>query len=403
MKRFDLITPEGTGDSLFEDCLARRSLEDKLRKVFTQRGYSEVTTPGIEFYDVFAHSSRYFPQENMYKLVDAGGRLLVLRPDSTVPIARVTATRLREAALPLRLFYNQSVFEATPSLRGRSDETVQMGIELIGSASRKADLEVLSTAIEALKACDAGDFRLEIGSIGFCDELLSRLPLEEEIRQEARACIEAKDYPALGDILKPLGGNPIAEALRQLPMLFGGGEAFEKAESIYTDAALSSFLAKIRAVYDDLCALGGDYRDKIAVDLGLVNRTDYYSGIMFRGYVEGCGEAVLSGGRYDHLIADFGHDLPATGFAINVDALAKSLRRSGRSPSLHAAEVLVFGGEGCELAALLHVNQLLAAGISAEYAVCDTSAEACEYAKRRGIARVDVISESGSTEVLPHV
>ena len=167
MKRFDLITPEGTRDLLFEDCAAVRAVETRLQNSFKAKGYSEVITPGLEFYDVFNMKSRYFPQESMYKLVDNKLRLMVVRPDSTMPIARMTATRLREQELPIRLCYSQSVYRSKPSMRGRSDEIRQTGIELIGSASKRAELEILSNALEVLSSFQTEGFRLELGHIEF--------------------------------------------------------------------------------------------------------------------------------------------------------------------------------------------------------------------------------------------
>ena len=102
MRNYDLITPEGTKDLLFGECIIRRNIENSLMELFKSRGYSEIITPGLEFFDVFNLNSRYFPQVNLYKLTDSKGRLLVMRPDSTMPIARVVATRLREAELPLK-------------------------------------------------------------------------------------------------------------------------------------------------------------------------------------------------------------------------------------------------------------------------------------------------------------
>ena len=121
MKRYDLLTPEGTKDLLFEDCAVRRSLEERLSGIFKSMGYCEIVTPGLEFFDTFNLNSRYFPQESMYKLVDNKGRILVVRPDSTLPIARVAATRLRDARLPLRLFYRRSACNARKKRRDTSD------------------------------------------------------------------------------------------------------------------------------------------------------------------------------------------------------------------------------------------------------------------------------------------
>ncbi|MDE5862271.1 MAG: ATP phosphoribosyltransferase regulatory subunit, partial [Ruminococcus sp.] len=110
MKNYDLITPEGTKDYLFGECLVIRDVENTLVNLFRSCGYSEIITTGLEFYDVFNLNSRYFPQENLYKMTDSKGRLLVMRPDTTMPVARVVATRLRDAVFPLKLYYNQTVY-----------------------------------------------------------------------------------------------------------------------------------------------------------------------------------------------------------------------------------------------------------------------------------------------------
>ena len=167
MRKYDLITPEGTKDFLFEECLVRREIEQDLHDLFRSKGYSELTTPGLEFFDVFQSESGHYPQERLYKLTDSKGRLLVLRPESTMPIARVAATRLRDASLPLRLCYNQTVYRFEPALKGRSDEITQAGIELLGSSSYLADVEMITTAIESLASFSSDNisFSLEQGQV----------------------------------------------------------------------------------------------------------------------------------------------------------------------------------------------------------------------------------------------
>lgn len=392
MKRYDLITPEGTRDLLFEDCLIRQSVEDKIHHIFKSRGYSEVVTPGLEFYDVFNLNSGYFPQENLYKLVDNKGRLLVVRPDSTMPIARIVATRLREASLPLKLFYNQSVYSTNPSMTGRSDEIVQAGIELIGSYSKRADLEVLSTAIEVLSACDEDKFRLEIGDIGFFNELVNQLQVDKNIRENVRRLIEVKNYPALNDLLDSIGDNKVTYALKQLPRLFGGEEVFEKASQLFCDEKIDAILSNLKVIYMNLTKLGHD--GKITVDLGTANKTDYYTGVVMKGYIQGYGEAVLSGGRYDKLISEFGYDIPATGFAVNIDAVSALLRRNGNPPTLKIPDVIVFGEEGYEMEALIYAQSLKKDGKIVENAVFENIDEVREYARVKGIKEIVIINET---------
>ena len=195
MRNYDLITPEGTKDLLFGECVIRRNIENTLMELFKSRGYSEIITPGLEFFDVFNLNSRYFPQVNLYKLTDSKGRLIVMRPDSTMPIARVVATRLREADLPLKLCYDQPVYRTEPALKGRSDEIVQAGIELIGSQQKMADLEVISTAVDSLRAFNM-EFSIELGHIGIFKELVSRLEATAKEKESIRKLIESKNFPA---------------------------------------------------------------------------------------------------------------------------------------------------------------------------------------------------------------
>ena len=135
MRTNELITPAGTGDLMYEQCEIREQMAQKLRRVLEQRGYREVKTPTLEFFDVFDRSSGSFPGEEMYKLIDSRGRLLVVRPDCTVPIARMTATRLKNERKPLRLYYHQNVMRVAPEMRGQRSEMTQVGAEVMGVSS----------------------------------------------------------------------------------------------------------------------------------------------------------------------------------------------------------------------------------------------------------------------------
>ncbi len=391
MERYDLITPEGTKDLLFDECLSRRAVENKFAEIFQSRGYSEVVTTGIEFYDVFNKGSRTIPQEQLYKLVDSKGRLLTMRPDSTIPIARLVATRLKDAEMPLRLYYIQATYENNALLKGHSDEIVQAGIELIGSDSRKADFEVLSTAIETLTAFEKDKFRLEIGTIGFFRELISKLDIDEHTAEEIRYLIINKNYPALNDLLDGIGDSEAARALKQLPRLFGGEEVFERASKLFSDEKTERILSDLKYVYNSLSKLG--YEGKIIVDLGTVNRVDYYTGIVFRGYLEGIGEPVLSGGRYNKLISEFGFDAAATGFAINVNAVSSLLLKSENVPKAKVADAIVFGESENALKAVAYSNALAKSGMTVENSLFETLEETKEYAVKKGISKLYVVSD----------
>ncbi|MDR0249492.1 MAG: ATP phosphoribosyltransferase [Oscillospiraceae bacterium] len=155
-----LATPAGTMDKLFADCEHRREMEGKLAGLFREEGYREVMTPLLEYLSVYDNSP--LPSSAMRKLIDRDGRVLVLRPDSTLPVARAVQARLRGRELPLRVYYLQSVFRET----SRRAEEMQAGVELIGATGLQADIEVLSLAARALEVCGAGDYVMEINHSG---------------------------------------------------------------------------------------------------------------------------------------------------------------------------------------------------------------------------------------------
>ena len=324
MKKYDRITPEGTKDLLFQECAAQRKIIETLRGTFEGKGYHEVVTPGFEFYDVFSSNSMYFPQESMYKLIDHKGRLLAMRPDSTIPIARMTATKLKGHDLPIRLYYAQRIYRQQPELRGRSSEIMQMGIELVGLSSFESDIEILTAGMEAMNSCCASDFRIELGHIGIYKLLMDDLDAAEEQKEAIHSLIASKNYAGLSDILETFPESKTTEILKELPKLFGGREALDKARKLFNgyDEKLLEMLSYLERIFQGLTDLN---LNKVMIDFGLVHQAEYYSSLIFRGYISSAGEPVLSGGRYDELFKDFGESLPATGFGINVDQLASRL------------------------------------------------------------------------------
>jgi len=335
MKKYDRITPEGTKDLLFQECAAQRKIIETLRETFEEKDYHEVITPGLEFYDVYSSNSMYFPQESIYKLIDNKGRLLAMRPDSTIPIARLTSTKLKGHALPIRLYYAQKVYRQQPELRGRSSEIMQMGIELVGLSSFESDIEILTAGMEAMHSCCADDFRIELGHIGIYKLLMDDLNASLEQKETIHSLIASKNYAGLSDILEEFPESKTTEILKELPRLFGGKEALDKARELFNgyDEKLLEMLSYLERIFQGLVDLK---LDKVMIDFGLVHQAEYYSSLIFRGYISSAGEPVLSGGRYDELFKDFGDNLPATGFGINVDQLASRLLKENEPAGINA-------------------------------------------------------------------
>ena len=390
MRTNELITPAGTGDLMYEQCEIREQMAQKLRRVLEQRGYREVKTPTLEFSDVFDRSSGSFPGEEMYKLIDSRGRLLVVRPDCTVPIARMTATRLKNERKPLRLYYHQNVMRVAPEMRGQRSEMTQGGAEVMGVSSYLSDLEVIATAARCLGELCGEDFTLELCHIGFFKALMGALTATEREKEELREVIESKSFAALGDLLEPFGESPAAAALRALPRLFGGKEVLEQAESLFENPETRQVLDYLSRLLDDLEALG--LGDRITLDLGLVNEAEYYTGVIFRGYRRGAGTAVLSGGRYDTLAGRFGEELPAIGFAVDLDSLAGPLLARHREPE-GGKGILLHAEPGYGLKAMECQEKLQKQGELCELSLCGSREESLAYGKGRKRAALWIVGE----------
>jgi len=386
MKFNNKVTPEGTKDYLFEECNRRSAVTAILKTIFKSHDYHRVMTPTTEYYDVFTASEGYLPQEQMYKLIDKKGKLMVLCPDGTVPIARLTAARLTHMEMPLRLYYSHNVYRMANGLRGHSSEIYQCGVELIGNGSLRSDLEILAIAADSLEKISGGDFRLEICNIGYFKALMNSLGADEEICEEIRSNIEQKNFASLNDLLDNFPGNKAAEALRFLPRLFGGEEVFERAYQLFDDINARDALRELHTVYESLQAMG--LGNQVIIDLGLVNQAEYYTGIIFRGYFNEVGEPVLSGGRYDTLLRDFGADLPAIGFAVNVDLASSILPKTG----IKAADILVQAETDEYLAkALRYETELIQQGRIVENCVLAGRKDAIAHGKSKGISELHII------------
>lgn len=389
MRYYDKITPDGTKDLLFGECEQRSQVTKTLKDLFTAQGYRRVMTPALEFYDVFGKSAaKYLPKESMYKLTDHKGRLMVLCPDCTVPVARLTATRLKGMPMPLRLFYNHNIYRMFPELKGKSTEINQVGIELIGGEKLRSDLEVVELAARCLSTIGNGKYRLELCDIGYFKAIMNSLDVDEDTKEEIRYQIEQKNYASLTDMLGKYKDSKAAQALLKLPRLFGGAEVFEKAYELFDENVAKESLDYLKGIYEYLQALG--LGDRVIIDLGLVNLAEYYTGIIFRGYFHGIGEQVLSGGRYDQLLHDFGVEECSVGFGINVDLASQKVK----TVEENIPEVLVFAPDTKFLAkAVHHRRELEDQGMLTENCVFDTMEEAFDYAKMRGIPKVHLVGD----------
>ena len=321
--------PDGVQDYMPRECAIKRGLEEKLRQELKANGFKEVETPAFEYFDVFSKGIGAYMQEKMIKFFDLKGRILSLRPDITVPIARMVGTQDMAAGAPLRLFYIQDAYSAGGYTIAQRGEYTQAGAEYIGRAGSGADAEMIAMAIRMMLVSGVRDFKLDIGQVGYFKGIVEDMGLSDDNMEAIRSLVDSKNSIELEFTLDNLGiSGDTKERIMALPGLFGGADVIAEAERLVSNETSLKALANLSEVYDALCKMG--YSKYITLDLGMLHKLGYYSGVVFRGLTSELGFPVLSGGRYDTLLGEFGEPAPAIGFAMGIKRILITLERQGR-------------------------------------------------------------------------
>ncbi len=333
----DRQLPHGVADLFFNDAARKRVVERTIADTFARWGYSEIIPPMFEYYESLAAEAGPQLREEMYRFFDRDGRTLALRADFTIPTARIVGTKLFDRAMPLRFFYVGSAFRYEEPQAGVRREFTQAGVELIGAATADADAEAIALAMTALRAIGLDDFRFTLSNAVYLQATIRDLALNESDDHALRAAVRRKNAPELIRLLDSIDLDPARRrVLAQLPTLWGGVDVLDRVECVNDDARAA--IDHLRHVLARLAQYG--LQDLVTLDLAENRGMEYYTGILFEGFVEGIGFAVASGGRYDNLIAHFGSSIPAVGFAVGVERALMALRARGSVRASIAPDVI---------------------------------------------------------------
>lgn len=321
-----LHTPEGVRDIYNKECGKKLALQDNLHKTLHLYGYHDIQTPMFEFFDVFGKDIGTIPSKELYKFFDREGNTLVLRPDITPSVARAAATLLETEDMPVKLCYIGNTFINHSSYQGRLKENTQLGAEYIGLESPEADAEMLAMVVDSLVNVGLSEFQVNIGHVNFFENLMSSAHLEEDTEAEVRELIINRNFFGVEEVLDQTDiSKEVKEAFTMLPELVGGIEVLDMAEQYAFTVSAKDALNRLRCIYHILSLYGVE--NHISFDLSMSGTYGYYTGIIFRGYTFGTGDAVVRGGRYDQLVGKFGKQTPSIGFVIVVDELMNALTR----------------------------------------------------------------------------
>ena len=356
--------PKGARIYLPDEAARKRHVEGRLLDVFQRWGYREVVTPTFEFSDVLAAGTDAGVQENMFKFVDREtGRMLALRADITPQIARVVATRLRDEPKPVRLAYLTNVFRYDEPQVAHYREFYQAGVELVGLDKPEAEVEVIAMAIEGLRALGLARFQIDLGHPDFFRGLVEEVTTDPARAREIRQALARKDASTVERLIAGLRPPPAAaEALLALPTLFGHEIVLERAAGLVRNDRSARALANLAEVYRLLKIYG--LADTVLLDLGEVRGFDYDSGLYFEAYVAGFGASVAGGGRYDHMLARFGYDCPAVGFAFDIARALAVMETQGVAVELPGPDFFIIDFTPEKTAALSLARRLRDLGAS---------------------------------------
>ena len=287
-----------------------------IRKMYDSYGYKKISLPSFEDYDLY-NENKDFIDRNVLTVMSPNGKLLALRPDITLSVAKKVS---KDQSLKYsKIYYQENTYNLTKYVGYGEDE--QLGIELIGKESTFLDFEIINLAVKSLDIINKKSM-IVLSHAGFISSIFENFDLEYEIKEQILDCINRKNSHDIQKILKR--NEHISENVKKLiykiPELSGNLENIEKELLKYEiNVNTKKILSELKQLNSLLMKFYK--KSKIIFDFSVVKNLNYYNGIILQGYIEGFPNVILTGGRYDKLFEKFGVDTGAVGFAILTDGL----------------------------------------------------------------------------------
>ncbi len=343
------MTARGFRDVLFSEALERESVAAAVSDAFASWGYDPVESPVVEEDSTLQVGAGAELERSSFRLFDLDGSLLALRPEMTVPIARIAASRLAAESGPYRIRYAGPVFREHASLRGQARQFTQLGVELIGASGPAADAEIVLLLLGALEASGLESYLVGLGTGEVLRALLARSGGPEAWQSEVIAAAQDGNLVEIDRLAgRPGIDAPVARALREVPRI-GGTDALERCREVIAPCGCEESLDGLLATWRLLEQLGETAH--VRIDFGIMRSFGYYTGIQLEAYAPGLGLPLAGGGRYDRLLGLFGAPMPAAGFAIGLERLMIALAEEDRTPAVKPLDAVLGGADAAAVLA----------------------------------------------------
>lgn len=285
-----------------------------LRGLYQRYGYAPYKMSQFEEYDLYVRNKDFLISDKIITFSGEGGKLMALKPDVTLSIVKNAP---EEPGVVQKVYYSENVYRDYR-------EIMQAGLECVGDLT---DYDIAEAVLLAVKSLDTlgGRYVLDISHMGLLAAVLERCGFDEVKQKRAMACLRQKNTH---DLRQLCGENEEGwQTLQAISACRGGADALEALTPYLTGETEQAAVGELKALLEMLKERG--YAEGVRLDFSVSNNLGYYSGVVFRGYLEGIPESILSGGQYDKLPRKMGRKSRAIGFAVYADLLQERNREDG--------------------------------------------------------------------------
>lgn len=392
-----LFTPEGVRDIYGEDCEKQSKIQKGIHDTMKLYGFRDIKTPTFEFFDIFNRQRGTVNSKEMFKFFDQYNNTLVLRPDITPSIARCVAKYYAAEDMQIRLCYVGNTFIHRSGYQGKMSEITQVGAELMNDDSSDADGEMIAMTIECLLKSGLKEFKVDIGHAGLFRGLVEEAGLSEEETEQLRKYLTNKNIFAVEDMMESREmSDDCRELLVKLPDLFGDPDTICYAREKTGNQLALDALDRLEKIYEIIKTYG--LEEHVTLDLGMLSHYEYYTGVIFKAYTYGTGDAIVTGGRYDNLVEQFGKKTPAIGLAFVLDELMTALSSQQVVIDARESDILILYRSANRKKAIEIGNDLRSEGKSVRLMRknAETSLDAYkEYGSRSEVSSILYIDDTG--------
>lgn len=291
----------------------------KLESIVTQQGYQMIEPAYFENYDRFTKMHQRVDRTSMVKLIDTEGQIRVLRPDITTSMMKDLIPKWHHD-LSLKLFYNTTIFSHT---KGGIKEQKQFGVEYLGNEDLSTDNEIITMILDIFNQFNL-TFILEVSHAEFLDNLIAGLDVNDEQLQTLKRILYYKNYDALKNFINDtLVANAYSDILATIFNLQGTIEDIKHAlKPLKLPKTIKTTLQQLENYQKTVD------NPAVTLDLSMVSQYDYYSGLIYKGYLKDVPYAILNGGRYNTKAMGYMQNVPAIGFSFSLAALLKEVMKN---------------------------------------------------------------------------